>query len=104
MLQAQEPALELVPAEPQAQAEEASAAAISRPYPQFSGRRSQTQLPLAQVLQELAQLELLELLELSAEAQRLVLQREPGQVQREPGQELLVLQELESQQGARAGS
>ena len=43
------------------------------------------------VLQELAQLEL------SAEAQRLVLQREPGQVQ-------LELQELESQQGAQAGS
>ena len=39
------------------------------------------------------QLELQEL-KLPAEAQRLVLQREPGQV----------LQELESQQGARAGS
>ena len=45
-------------------------------------------MPLAQVLLELAQLEL------SAEAQRLVLQREPGQE----------LQEQESQQGARAGS
>ena len=65
-------------------------------------------MPLAQVLLELAQrlvlqrepgqvlLELAQL-ELSAEAQRLVLQREPGQVQ-------LELQELESQQGARAGS
>ena len=42
-------------------------------------------------LQELAQLEL------PAEAQRLVLQREPGQVQ-------LELQELESLQGAQAGS
>ena len=57
-------------------------------------------MPLAQVLQEqvpLAQV----LLVLSAEAQRLVLQREPGQVLQEPGQEL---QEQESQQGVRAGS
>jgi hypothetical protein len=49
------------------------------------------QVPLAQVLLELAQQEL------SAEAKRLVLQREPGQMQQE-------LQEQESQQGARAGS
>ena len=46
-----------------------------------------------QVLQTLALVQV----ELSAEAQRLVLQREPGQVLQE-------LQELESQQGARAGS
>ena len=73
---------------------------MSRPFPQFSGRRLQAQVPLAQVplaqvqvvvLQELAQQEL------SAEAQRLVLQREPGQVRQG-------LQEQESQQGARAGS
>ena len=49
------------------------------------------QVPLAQALLKLAQQEL------SAEAQRLVLQREPGQVPQEQ-------QELESQQGARAGS
>ena len=65
------------------------------------------QVPLE--LQELAQLEL------SAEAQRLVLQREPGQVLLElvqlelsaEAQRLVLqleLQELESQQGARAGS
>ena len=53
-------------------------------------------MPLAQVpleLQELAQLEL------SAEAQRLVLQREPAQVQLE-----LSAEAQESLQGAQAGS
>lgn len=94
VLQAQEPALELMPAEPQAQAEEASAAAMSRPFPQFSGRRLQAQVPLAQVqvvvLQELAQQEL------AAEAQRLVLMQEPQQ----QGPQ----QALESQPDAQAGS
>ena len=98
VLQAQEPALELMPAEPQAQAEEASAAAISRPYPQFSGRRSQVQVPLAQVPLELAQQEL------SAEAQRLVLQREPGQVPLAQEPLAQELQALESQPDAQAGS